>query len=52
MHTKTLVGIFEESKPLWRPKEIRYKDVDWISLTHDWVQWRGLVNTVMTLRIP
>jgi hypothetical protein len=33
-------------------REIRWEDVDWIHLTQDTDQWRALVNTVMSLRVP
>jgi hypothetical protein len=32
--------------------EIDWVDVDWIHLAQDKDQWRALVNTVMSLRIP
>jgi hypothetical protein len=32
------------------PKEIGYKEVRWIHLTQDTVQWRVLVDTVMNLQ--
>jgi hypothetical protein len=33
-------------------REIGWDGVDWIDLTQDRDQWRGLVNTVMNLRVP
>jgi hypothetical protein len=33
-------------------QEIRYKVVDWIHLAQDTVYFRGLVNTVMKIRVP
>jgi hypothetical protein len=33
-------------------KEIEWEDVDWIHLAQDTVQWCGLVNVVMNLRVP
>jgi hypothetical protein len=32
--------------------EIRWDGVDWIELAQDKNQWRALVNTVMSLRVP
>jgi hypothetical protein len=32
--------------------EIGWDGVDWIDLAWDRDQWRGLVNTVMSLRVP
>jgi hypothetical protein len=32
--------------------EIGWDGRDWIKLTQDRDQWRGLVNTVMKLRVP
>jgi hypothetical protein len=29
-----------------------WDDMDWIGLVQDMDQWRALVNTVMTLRVP
>jgi hypothetical protein len=54
----------ECKKPLGRPRsrwvdnikmdlrEIGWNGVDWIDLAQDRDQWRGLVNTVMNLRVP
>jgi hypothetical protein len=58
----TLVGKPEGNRPLERPKrkwknirmgpkEIGWKDVEWIHLGQDNDQWRNLVNTVMNIRI-
>jgi len=33
-------------------REIAWKDVDWMHMAQDKYQWRGLVNTVMNLRVP
>jgi hypothetical protein len=33
-------------------REIGWGDMDWIDLAEDRDQWRALVNTVMTLRVP
>jgi hypothetical protein len=33
-------------------REIRLDGVDWIDLAQDRDQWRSLVNTVMSLRVP
>jgi hypothetical protein len=33
-------------------REIGWDGVDWIDLAQDSDQWRALVNTVMTLRVP
>jgi hypothetical protein len=33
-------------------REVGWEDVDWMHLDQDTGQWRGLVNTVMNLRIP
>jgi hypothetical protein len=54
----------ERRRPLGRPRrrwkdntkmdlrEIGFGDVDWIHLAQDRDRWRGLVNTVMNLRVP
>jgi hypothetical protein len=59
-----LVGKLEGKRPLGRPRrrwvnnikmdlrEIGWDDMDWINLAQDRDQWRGLVNTVMNLRVP
>jgi hypothetical protein len=59
-----LVGEPEGKRPLGRPRhrwaenikmelvEIAYGGVDWIGLAQDKEKWRGLVNTVMNLRVP
>jgi hypothetical protein len=58
------VGKPEGKRPLERPrrrwidnikmdlKEIVWGGVDWIAMGHDRDQWRALVNTVLTLRVP
>jgi transcription termination factor 2 len=33
-------------------REIGWDGMDWIDLAQDRDQWRGLVNTVMNLRVP
>jgi transposase len=33
-------------------REIGRDGTDWIDLAYDMDQWRALVNTVMTLRVP
>jgi hypothetical protein len=59
-----LVGRPEGRRPLGKPRrrwednikldlwEIGFGDVDWINLAQDRDRWRGLVNTVMNLRVP
>jgi hypothetical protein len=32
--------------------EIRCENVDWINIPPDRIQWRALVNTVVTFRTP
>jgi hypothetical protein len=61
---RILVGKTEGKRPLGRPRrrwednirtdliEIGYSGMDWIDLAQDRDQWRGLVNTVMNLRVP
>jgi hypothetical protein len=56
-----LVGKPEGKRPLGRPRrrwevgirmavgEIAWEDVDWLDLTLDRDQWRGVVNTVMNI---
>jgi hypothetical protein len=56
-----IVGKLEGKAPLGRPRlrwednikmdlrEIGWGDVDWLCLTQDRGQWRGLVNTVINL---
>jgi hypothetical protein len=60
---RDLVGKPEGKRPLGRPRrrwedniridlrEIGWGGVDWIDLAQDRDQWRGLVNTVMNLRV-
>jgi hypothetical protein len=33
-------------------EEIGYKCVPWTHMTHDMVQWRAFMNTVMNLPVP
>jgi hypothetical protein len=33
-------------------REIGWDGMDWIDLAQDTDQWRALVNTVMSLRVP
>jgi hypothetical protein len=61
---KILVGKPEGKRPLGRRsrtrandinidlREIRWDGMDWIDLAPDKDQWRALVNTVMSLRVP
>jgi hypothetical protein len=61
---RLLVGKPEGKKPLGRPRrrwvdnirmdlgEVRWGDVDWIDLAKDRNRWRGLVNSVLKLRVP
>jgi hypothetical protein len=58
------VGKSERKRPLYRPRsrcvdnikmdlrEIGWDGMDWIDLAQDRDQWRALVNTVMSLRVP
>jgi hypothetical protein len=61
---RILVGKLEGKRPLRSPRR-RWKDnikmdlrkmgwggMDWIDLAQDRDQWRVLVNTVMSLRVP
>jgi hypothetical protein len=60
---RILVGKSEGKRPLGRLRrrcvdnnkmklrEIGWNGVDWMELSQDRNQWRGLVNTVMNLRI-
>jgi hypothetical protein len=61
---RLLVGTPEGKRPLGRPRR-RWVDnikldlletglsvVDWIGLAQDRYRWRGLVNSVMNLRVP
>jgi hypothetical protein len=34
------------------PREIGWKDVDWINPTHDTDKWRAVVDKVTNLRVP
>jgi hypothetical protein len=61
---RILVGKPEGRSSLGRPRrrwvnnikidvrEIEWDGMDWIDLVQDRNQWRGLVNTVMNLRVP
>jgi hypothetical protein len=61
---RILVGMPEGERPLGRPRrrwvdnikiglrEIVWDGVDWIDLAQDKDKWRGLVKTVMNLRVP
>jgi hypothetical protein len=58
------VGKPEGRRPLRRPRrrwvdnirmdlvEVGWADVDWICLAQDRDRWRGLVNSVLKLRVP
>jgi hypothetical protein len=58
------VGKSEGKRPLGRPRrrwvdnikmdlrEIGRDGINWIDLAQDGNQWRALVNTVMSLRVP
>jgi hypothetical protein len=60
----TLVGRPERKRPLGRPRcrwvdnikidlrETGWDGMDWVDLAQDRDQWRDLVNTVTTLRVP
>jgi hypothetical protein len=59
-----LVGKLEGKRPLARPRrgweeniriylrEMGWKDVEWMHLAQDRIQWRAVVNTVMKLHVP
>jgi hypothetical protein len=61
---RILVGKPEGNRPLGRPRhrwvddlkmtlrEMGWVGMDWMGLAQDRDQWRALVNTVMTLRVP
>jgi hypothetical protein len=61
---RLLVGKPEGRRPLGRPRrrwldniridlvEAGWSDVDWIGLAQDRDRWRGLVNSVLNLRVP
>jgi hypothetical protein len=61
---RILVGKPEGKRPLGRPRrrwvdnikldlrEIGWDCMDWIDLGRDRKQWRALLNTVMSLRVP
>jgi hypothetical protein len=60
---RLLVGKPEGNRPLGRPRrrwvdnirmdlgEVGWVDVDWIGLAQDRNRWRGLVNSVLNLRV-
>jgi hypothetical protein len=61
---RLLVGKLERKRPLGRPRcrwvdnikmdlgEVRWGDVDWISVAQDRNRWRALVNSVLNLQVP
>jgi hypothetical protein len=61
---RILVGKPEGKRPQGSPRrkwmynikmalgEIKWDDMEWIDLAQDRDQWRALVNTVMSLRVP
>jgi hypothetical protein len=61
---RLLVGKPEGKRPLGRPRrrwvdkirmdlgEVGWGDVDWIGLAQDRNRWRGVVNSVLNLRVP
>jgi hypothetical protein len=61
---RILVGKPEGKRPLGRPRrrwvdnirmdlrEIGWDGMNWMDLAQDRDQWRALVNTVMSLRVP
>jgi hypothetical protein len=61
---RLLVGKPKGKRPLGRPRrrwmdnirmdlgEVGWSDVDWIDLAQDRNRWRGLVNSVLNLRVP
>jgi hypothetical protein len=61
---RALVGKPEGRRLLGRPRrrwednikmdlrEVGWGGMDWINLAQDRDRWRGLVNTVMNLRVP
>jgi hypothetical protein len=61
---KLLVGKPEERRPLGKQRrrwvdnirmdlgEVGWDDVHWIGLAQDRNRWRGLVNSVLNLRVP
>jgi hypothetical protein len=48
------MGKPDGKRPLGRLRYRRADNIkmDWIDLTQDRYQWRALVNTVMTIRVP
>jgi hypothetical protein len=54
---RILVGKPEGKSPLGTPRHrwvdnIKMDFTDWIDLAQDRSQWRALVNTLMSLRVP
>jgi hypothetical protein len=61
---RLLVGKPEEKRPLGRPRrrwvnnirmdlgEVGWRNVYWIGLAKDRNRWRGVVNSVLNLRVP
>jgi hypothetical protein len=61
---RVLVGKSEGRRPLGRLRrrgednikmdlrEVGWGGMDWINLAQDMGRWRGLLNTVMNLRVP
>jgi hypothetical protein len=61
---RLLVGKPEGKRPLGRPRrrwvdnirmdlgDVGWSDVDWIGLAQDRNRWRGVVNSVLNLRVP
>jgi hypothetical protein len=61
---RLVMGKPEGKRPLGRPRrrwldnirmdlrEVGWSDVDWIGLAKDRNRWRGVVNSVLNLRVP
>jgi hypothetical protein len=50
---KRRLGILDTGgRIILRWREIGWGGMDWIDLARDRDQWRGVVNTVMNLRVP
>jgi hypothetical protein len=61
---RKLVAKSEGKRPLERPRrrwvdnikidlrEMEWCGMVWIDLAQDWDHWRGLINTLMNLRVP